>query len=306
MDKEFVERLLLASCTALGEFCINNKIDSNNVMVSEDCFENQMRPYTQTPSPVPGQEATNFMTIIWEFLGQQEKRWLRFTSTSSKNLSLRKSSWSKWTYSPTTVTCLSYLAPGDLSPLYSLAGPRQTWSIFTRAIFQIPVFTVHLCISLSHIHQTNQFAVKFVKETFPSQSWDGFLHQLPKQVGETQPDKMISNSFDTTQLAEHLKRVFEPECYRIILLVGVIRENILDTELQQTIHAPCSTSPRHSAHKLKGHCININIYSIYCMSAPPRPWDILLPWVVDSNRDVGVSTVPDYQRLEQSAMHFLF
>ena len=53
--------------------------------------------------------------------------------------------------------------------------------------------------------------------------------------------------------------------------MGVIRENILDTELQQTIHAACSTSPRQSAHKLKGHCININIYSIYCMSAPPRP-----------------------------------
>ena len=146
-----MERLLLASCIALGEFCINNKIDSNNVMVSEDCCENQMRPYTQTSSPVPGQEATNFMTIIWEFLGQQKKRWLQFTSTSSKNLSLGKSSWSKWTYSPTTANCLSYLAPGDLSPLYSLAGPRQTWSVFTRAIFQIPVFAAHLCcLSLSN------------------------------------------------------------------------------------------------------------------------------------------------------------
>ena len=56
-----------------------------------------MRPHTQTPSPVPGQEATNFMTVICEFLGQHEKRWLEFTSTSSKNLSLGKSSWSKWT-----------------------------------------------------------------------------------------------------------------------------------------------------------------------------------------------------------------
>lgn len=68
MDKVFVERLLLTSCTALGKFCINNKIDSNNVMISQDCCENLMRPYTQTPSPVPGQEATNFMTTVCEFL----------------------------------------------------------------------------------------------------------------------------------------------------------------------------------------------------------------------------------------------
>lgn len=168
-----------------------------------------MRPYTQTPSPVPGQEATNFMTVICEFLGQQEKRWLEFTSTSSKkNLSLGKSSWSSGPHSPTTANCLSYLAQWGIYLLFTLwQDPSQTWSVFTRAMFQ---FSILFIFSLPNSSNKIGLQSSFLeKRAFPSQSWDGFLHQLPKQVGgRRNQTRLISNSFDTTQLIEDLKMGF--------------------------------------------------------------------------------------------------
>lgn len=50
-------------------------------------------------------------------------------------------------------------------------------------------------------------------------------------------------------------------CRRGVFLVGFIRESIPDTEVQQAIRPACPTSPRQSAHQLKGCCVNTNICS---------------------------------------------
>lgn len=192
------------------------------------------------------------------------------TRTPSKNASLGKVSLSKWDNTATT-TLTNYCAFPAMCSLMGFISSVALGRIQADIISLLQGLTsnsrVH-CSSLPSLsppdssHESARVKAPLKKKHFQMNPEVVFLTSFRKRLvrGSQTRQFPIPRHLPADRASED--GAFELAiCRRGVFLVGFIRESIPDTEVQQAIRPACPTSPRQSAHQLKGCCININICS---------------------------------------------